>query len=113
MVANEGHVEFTPRAIRDAVDCAVYLGLEAGDAVAQRFLTAPEATVFDLARMPHLGSVRRLSSERLDGLRQWPVSDFAAYLIFYIPRANGLTVLRVLHGARDVDAILDAEEPES
>ncbi len=30
---------------------------------------------------------------------------FRKYLVFYIPRSDGIEVVRVLHGARDLPAI--------
>jgi toxin ParE1/3/4 len=37
----------------------------------------------------------------LSGLRRWPVREFENVLIFYLPRDDGISVVRVLHGARD------------
>jgi toxin ParE1/3/4 len=38
------------------------------------------------------------------------VKDFENYLVFYRSTDVGIEVLRVLHGARDVDAIVQDEE---
>lgn len=35
---------------------------------------------------------------------------FKNFLIFYLPIAGGIKVIRVLHGSRDVDAILEVED---
>jgi plasmid stabilization system protein ParE len=32
------------------------------------------------------------------------------HVIFYLPLANGIELVRVLHGARDLEAVLDDEE---
>ena len=42
-----------------------------------------------------------LRSPKLAGLRKWPVSGFDNVLVFYLPRAGGVSIVRVLHGARD------------
>lgn len=52
-----------------------------------------------LAENPLLG-VRR--GELAPDLRSFPAGD---YILFYIPVADGITVVRVLHGARDVGAM--------
>jgi toxin ParE1/3/4 len=52
-----------------------------------------------LADNPGLGIQRQ---EYL-GLYKFPVDD---YLIFYRPSADGIDVIRVLHGSRDVENIL-------
>jgi toxin ParE1/3/4 len=44
----------------------------------------------------------RAREERLPGLRSFPAGR---YLIFYTPTDGGITLDRVLHGARDVEAI--------
>ena len=47
---------------------------------------------------------------RLEGVRRVPVSGFTAYLLFYMPRADGIDVVRVLHGARDIEHLFTGEE---
>ena len=39
----------------------------------------------------------------------FPVSRFKAHVVFYRPVAGGIEIVRVLHGARDIDGVL-AEE---
>jgi toxin ParE1/3/4 len=59
-----------------------------------------------------MGRQRETTNPNLADLRQWPVPGFEKYLIFYRPAEDGIDVVRVLHGARDLDAILDEEEQE-
>jgi hypothetical protein len=47
---------------------------------------------------------------KLAGLRVWPVGVFEEFRIFYVSDGELHTVLRVLHGKRDIGAILDDEE---
>ncbi len=65
---------------------------------------------FDLLAMfPRAGPVRKAKSAELAGLRSWPLGGrFSNYLIFYIEREYGVEILRVLHGMRDVDSIIDS-----
>jgi len=51
-----------------------------------------------LATQPLMGRAR---DELSSGLRSFP---FERYVIFYEPLKDGITVVRVLHSARDVDA---------
>lgn len=55
-----------------------------------------------LAETPGMGRVR---SELLPNLRSFPISR---YLVFYRPSADGIEVVRVLHGARDLPALFGA-----
>lgn len=65
-------------------------------AAADRMITAFERQVSILATMP--GSGRKEPNLAAE-LRSFPVSN---YLIFYRPMADGIAVVRVLHGARDI-----------
>jgi len=47
---------------------------------------------------------------RLKGLRRIPVKGFENYLVFYLPHQGGIDVIRVLHGARNIDNIFALEE---
>jgi toxin ParE1/3/4 len=42
----------------------------------------------------------------LAGVRKWHVNGFDNYLIFYLPRADDVLVMRELHGVRDWWALL-------
>ena len=37
----------------------------------------------------------------------WPVRGFEKHVIFYRPVATGIDVVRVLHAARDIEAIFE------
>ena len=58
----------------------------------------------NLASSPGIGHHKRQLTGRT--LRWWPVFRF---LILYDPEAEPLTVLRVLHGARDLHRIFSRE----
>lgn len=45
----------------------------------------------------------RARDELATGLRSWPTST--PYLLFYFIDADGITIARVLHHARDVPAV--------
>ncbi len=74
-------------------------------AAADRVLEAALATFADLAGMPGMGRRRTFKSSALSDLRSFRVSGFRNYLIFYRPRAGGVEIVRVLHAARDLDAL--------
>ena len=58
-----------------------------------------------LARMPQLGrAVRNINMT--EQLRMWLSPAFCNYLIFYRELHDGVEIVRVLHGARDIQRIL-------
>ena len=73
---------------------------------ATRVIEAAFETFKTLAATPGLGRPRKFRNRRLKGVRSWRVSGFDNYLIFYRPTADGIQVLHVFHGARDIEALL-------
>jgi toxin ParE1/3/4 len=88
----------------------VYLAEQNATAAAQSFLRAVAADARKLAEMPGMGALREFSDPKLAGVRSWPVTGYRNYLIFYRASDAELRVLRVLHGARDIDAIFANEQ---
>lgn len=95
------HVAQHEAARRDLVEHFVYLVEEAGLDTAERFLSNTEATFNLLATQPYMGAPLTLRRPELAGLRKWRVDEFDNFLIFYLPRHDGISVLRVLYAARD------------
>jgi toxin ParE1/3/4 len=79
----------------------VYLAEHAGIETAERFLSSVEDSFTDLARNPGIGTALSLQDPRLTGLRKWRVNGFEKFLIFYLPRPGGVSIVRVLHAAQD------------
>jgi toxin ParE1/3/4 len=98
---------------RDLLEHFVSLGERAGEATALRFLQAAEATFAELAAMPGMGRAEDFANPRLTGMRRWRVRGFENYLIFYQPLAQGIDVLRVVYGTRDLPGLFMDEAPEN
>lgn len=99
--------ERLPRARLDVIEQAVYLGEEADEELALRFIDAVDTAVRRLAATPDIGRLRESGSSRLAGLRSWPVPGFPNHLIFYRTGEELLQIVRVVHGARDLIRLLD------
>lgn len=94
---------------RDLVEQFVYFAEEAGLDTAERFLTNAETSFNDLACQPMIGAPLTLRHPDLVGIRKWRINDFENHLIFYIPHPDGVTIVRVLHAARDWWGLLGIE----
>ncbi len=60
--------------------------------------------------MPEAGPPRASSDPRLAGLRAWPIKGFDDFRIYYLVGAEGVIVVRVLHGKRDIEAALSGRD---
>ncbi len=78
--------------------------------VANRFAEAVEKTIDKILHTPHAGAPKQLSNEWLAGLRSWPVEEFEDIRIYYVAQESEVRVIRVLHGKRDIQRILEREE---
>lgn len=92
---------------RDLLECFVTIG-ESSEGAALRFLEAAENTLQLLAARPGIGKRTDFSHPVLRGTRRFPISGFEKYLVFYRPIRGGVEVLRVIHGARDIDSLFGA-----
>jgi toxin ParE1/3/4 len=53
-----------------------------------------------------MGVALSLRPPKLAGLRKWQVSGFEKILIFYLPSAGRVSIVRVLHAAQDWRSLL-------
>jgi len=88
----------TSRAEEDLLEIWAFISDDNPDA-ADRLLDEIDTVCGMLAQTPRAGRTR----EEFGGdLRSFAVG---AYVIFYRPAGHGITVLRVLHGARDLPGL--------
>ena len=85
----------TPEADDDLWEILVYIARDNEDA-AFRLIDTIDEKLYMLAQFPGGGQAR---PELLPNLRSFPVGN---YLIFYRPIEDGIEVLRVVHGARNL-----------
>ncbi len=98
------------KADRDLDDYADYLVREATLEVALRFLAAGHETFALLATHPNIGWSSRLKHAALKTLRVFRVSGFEHMLILYRPLPDGVDILRVVHGSRNLQALFRRRE---
>jgi toxin ParE1/3/4 len=97
------------KARQDLVDIFRYYAREAGFGVADRFFARSEAAFDRLADMPGIGTRYEHNHPALADVRYSPITGFRKYLVFYRSVADGIEIVRVLHGARDIHSILTEE----
>jgi toxin ParE1/3/4 len=96
-----------PEAERDLEERAEHIACEWDLEAGMRYFRALEVTLELIASQPRMGSPRRFRSPALEGVRMCPVKGFEKHLIFYRPLREGIEVVRILHGARDIEQALE------
>jgi toxin ParE1/3/4 len=92
---------------RDLIAHCVWYAETASVAVADRFLSAADSTLSLLATQPESGSPFFVSKIELQGMRRVPVSNgFEKILLFYFPLQDGVDLVRVVHGSRELNQLL-------
>jgi toxin ParE1/3/4 len=92
-------VRISAEAISDLDEIWLHIAADNPDA-ADRVIDALYKTIRDtLAMFPDAGRTR---DELAPGLRSFPVGG---HVIFYMPGAEAISIVRILHGARDLDDV--------
>ena len=92
-----------PEAEQDVENIGSYLG-ERNASAARRFALAVGQTAEMLCNNPELGE--RLHADTTGQIRYRTISGFKNYLIFYHRVNSVLEIIRILHGARDYEKLL-------
>lgn len=94
-----------PEVEDDIYELTLHL-LTVSDNLARRFVDAVQKTLKQIAMHPGTGSPKVFATPALDGVRSWWVEGFRNHIIYYLVRTDGIEVLAVLHGARNIEAVL-------
>jgi toxin ParE1/3/4 len=89
------HVTRTPQARRDAISIWQWVA-DDNPKAADRLLSRFNEVATLLAGKPGMGRAR---ADLAPSLRGFPVGD---YVIFYRPIPNGIDIVRIMHGHRDI-----------
>ena len=92
-------VYFTQSAQTDLLEAWQFIA-EENVAAADRVLEVIEYEIKVLSDQPLIGKAR---PELAEGIRSWPTST--PYVLFYLVDKQTITVVRILHHARDIQRI--------
>ncbi|MGC1415241.1 MAG: type II toxin-antitoxin system RelE/ParE family toxin [Candidatus Acidiferrum sp.] len=101
-----------PKADEDLGEQAYYFATKAGPELGHRFLLAAHETFGLLAKQLQIGWHPRLKNSLLASLRVFRVSSFEKMLVLYRPSPHGVEILRVVHGSRNIMALVRREGVE-
>ena len=98
-------IVFSDAAMADILEQSDWYAAKSGRNLAERWEEGVTSTLLRIARRPRVGSPCQFGAEQLRGLRRLSVAGFPKHLIFYQAREGEILVLRVVHGARDLESL--------
>lgn len=94
-------VLWVPKAEQDLEEILLYIRVSAGHPLtAERIGQEIEAETLRLAEMPDTGTRHPAAPAA------WRYSRYKRWLIFYLPRTQGIEILRVIDAVRDLPRVL-------
>jgi toxin ParE1/3/4 len=96
-------------AIADILEQADWYESQLDSRLAVRWEKAVTAVLLRISQRPATGKLCKFQSDELAGTRRAPVSRFSKHLIFYQVYEREVFVLRVVHGARDLESLFSGE----
>lgn len=102
----------TDEALDDVIKISDYIAEQSSMNASDRFLAATKQAFSQLADMPGIGVRRDYGNPAYVNMRMWPMPGYRNYLIFYQTTDEELQILRVLHGARDLNQIFAPRDQE-
>lgn len=92
-------------AAADVVEQADWYQQEAGAQLAKRWERAVTSAVLRIMDRPRVGAISKFPHSELSDVRRVLISGFPKHLIFYQVRKTDILVLRIVHGARDLESL--------
>ena len=80
---------------------------EGGEILGSQFVDQCDAGFERLAHFPESGTLVRYNHRKLEGCRFILVPGFDKILIFYKPMPDRIEIVRILHGARNIEGALN------
>lgn len=98
-------ISLSDTAANDVLEQADWYEELANASLGKRWQSAVSQTLLRLVQNPRSGSQCIFKAAELRGVRRVPVAGFPRHLIFYRVEKEALLVLRVIHGARDLESL--------
>jgi toxin ParE1/3/4 len=93
-------------AAADIIEQADWYSVQSGEALAARWEGAVASVIMRVLHRPNAGAPCRFQTTELHGLRRTAIPGFPKHLLFYRFDRDEVFVVRVVHGARDLEPLL-------
>ena len=89
----------------DILEQAAWYEQQSGEALAKRWEKAVTAAVLRIVDAPLAGNPCEFGAPALIGMRRKAIVGFPRHLLFYTVNEAEVFLLRVIHGARDLESL--------
>jgi toxin ParE1/3/4 len=96
---------FSDAAIADILEQADWYASQSGDRLAQRWEKAVSSAISQVVNRPAAGAPCTFRPPTLQNVRRTMISGFPKHLLFYRFDEQEVFILRVVHGARDLERL--------
>jgi len=92
-------------AAADIVEQADWYEQQSGAELARRWERAVTSAVLRIMDHPRAGAISKFRHSQLSNVRRVLIHKFPKHLIFYQVRKSEILILRIVHGARDLESL--------
>ncbi len=101
----KARVTLSEAAVSDILDQSDWYTLQSGPKLARRWEQAVSNAIVRISRNPRIGAICSFKTAELRDVHRSTIQKFPKHLLFYQLQGDQLVVLRVIHGARDLESL--------
>jgi plasmid stabilization system protein ParE len=102
---NPVELRLTDVAVSDIEEQADWYQQRSGHALARRWADEVTCALIRIEKNPRSGARCNFIADELRGIRRMPIGGFPRHLILYRAAETEIRILRVVHGARDLESL--------
>jgi toxin ParE1/3/4 len=102
---NHATLRLSDAAVGDILEQAEWYHQQSGQMLAKRWESAVTGALLRLMKNPQSGPPCIFNAADLQGIRRMRIVKFPKHLIFYQIESGEVLILRVIHGARDLESL--------
>ena len=98
-------ISLSDAAANDILEQADWYESQANARLGKRWESAVSQALLPVVRNPRSGAPCTFKAVELRSLRRIPIAGFPRHLVFYRAEKDTVLILRVIHGARDLESL--------
>ena len=92
-------------AVSDVLEQSSWYEQRSGKALAERWEDAVTSSLIRILEHPNSGPSCGFRAKELQHIRRMSIQGFSRHLVFYLAESDVVLILRVVHGARDLESL--------